>query len=1012
MSDAVRVNGPSAVVATAPWSEFLAWREDIAEAVFPRLEHPRLAFLDIEGDALAVIAERREMPADAVVPALVEAVVAVSDKRHRRAAFERIARETRSWLDGDPLVPPPGLPLLAVFSLAAERMAYGDGLAAHNYYGQLAKILNMERDAAAESYRSVAEDLWNSLDRWLRYQGGSRGRPVPFVIGGHRHIGRAMAQAVIRDADRRRLELFFLDFDLSPHSEMSAEQLEPLLNSWLENARQSPGHLRRLWAQDDIRPHIVEAVISTLEAWDGRVSDSAESARAAGRVRLSMAERRLVGGINLGVVLTLPRSDEARSARLHAESGTVDVALVPGRPGEMLITDLKYQVAPETLVGADFRLDDPVAGVVQRRPRAVVVLRQDDLTGVWHEVSQVKLGDPVCLLVKNDFELGGLIQEISGTSWTIHTADETPGLPEGWRLVRGITITGRPSRDLGSLDDLNALIPITRGTLSLSGGIRIPRAGVRTYHCDAPPTVTAAAGGEPFKVKLMDLFEPTRINEVQDPWTSTDGAPLAVDLGDLELDPGPYGVLLVSEGTPQEIRFDLHRSGDDELASEYRPLTHDLARPLAAMCAETETSDHELPVRGVPFFTADSVRPLDVAGSPPALPWWRRDRAYESRPAIRLPMPDANSCLYTGAHVESIESARLGDDGHARGRSLGVCRGCGRTRYYQNSYWKNHRAWVRRQTEESGQRAVPTLMVGRERDLGSALDWDLLVDVLVSLGGGDARLLRQLTKQVDPSARFFHEFVTTMETLGHLEILRDPQTMEVTDWETALPSIIAGEDRRVLCGHWTSSALKELRKSGIHVFREPRTGAPSAIVTPASVAALREAVPNAVVAENPGETLAAALPPLSAVMADLALVDPPEALKVDRYEPARDVWVPVGHLDAPGAYRTGGYARTYVVRTAEDVSKGSARRVNVALAKHLAALLSPGGSRPLLAYNPADGALVAPLGAPLPGLYGRAAVLNSGDVPRRRDVRDRGSFLVYPNISPAVASHLYSLIGA
>lgn len=999
------------VQVATPAEAYLSWCDDVAEAVFPEIAHPRLVFLDIEGDALEVIAKRRGMPSEAVVPALIEVVGTRISRFSRKSAFSTIERDTARWLTGDPQLPPPSLPLLAVFSLAAERMSNGEGLAAHNYYGQLAKLLAITSDVAGDSYRAVAEDLWDSLDRWLRYQDGRRGRPVPFVIGSHRYVGRAMAQAVVRDTDRRRLEHFFLDFDFSPHSELTADQITPLLDDWLENARRAPSHLRRLWRENDVRPHIVEAVSSTLSAWDGQVSETDDLAVSRGRVRLSMAERRLVGGVNVGVVLTMPRSNEPRAAWLHTTNGRVEVALVPDRAGEMYISDLKHKVAPETLIGADFMLDDPVAGALRRLPRSLVVLRQDDLTGAWREISQVKLGDPVCLLVRSDYQLGDLLQEISGTDWTIHGAEETPGLPAGWQLIRGITVVGRPGRDVGALDDLNALIPITRSTLTLSGGVRIPRAGTPTYHCGAPPTVTAAANGEAFKVTLMDLYDPDCVVDVQDPWSSVDGAPLAINLAELDLDPGPYGILMTTSGPPREISFNLHRSDDGALNPGYRRLVHDVERPLSAMCADSE-GDGPMLVEGIPLFTAGDVSSLATGSVPPRVPWWRRDRAYaQAAHHVSLPAPAADSCLYTGRHVERVETAELGKDGHARGTSFGICEGCGRTQRYQNNYWKNHRAWERNRSRESDSRKIPSLVVGRERELGTSLQWDLLFDVVVGLGGGDAALLRSVTRQVDPSSRFFHEFVTTMESLGHLEILRDPATMEVVEWETAPTAVVDVGERWVLVGHWTSSALDMVGKAGVHLDRETQVDAPSRLSGCASVEELIDVVPEAVVLERPGETLAAALPPLRAVMDELVVSHRPEALKVDRYDPARDAWIATPDMESPGAYRTGGYTRTYVVRTSDDISRGFARRVNVALAKHLAALLSP-DSGPLIAHHPTDGSLIVPLGAPLPGLYGRAAVLGSGRAPRRRDVRDRGSFIVYQNVSSELAAHLYSLLGA
>ena len=87
------------------------------------------------------------------------------------------------------------------------------------------------------------------------------------------------------------------------------------------------------------------------------------------------------------------------------------------------------------------------------------------------------------------------------------------------------------------------------------------------------------------------------------------------------------------------------------------------------------------------------------------------------------------------------------------------------------------------------------------------------------------------------------------------------------------------------------------------------------------------------------------------------------------------------------------------VRTPSDLESGTQALSTVQLSKHIAAYLA--GTQPLLSYDADSGTLVVPRGADLPGLYGRAVVLNSGRAP----LVD-GRRLVYLDVPPAVASHL------
>lgn len=77
---------------------------------------------------------------------------------------------------------------------------------------------------------------------------------------------------------------------------------------------------------------------------------------------------------------------------------------------------------------------------------------------------------------------------------------------------------------------------------------------------------------------------------------------------------------------------------------------------------------------------------------------------------------------------------------------------------------------------------------------------------------------------------------------------------------------------------------------------------------------------------------------------------------------------------------------------------------SVQLGKHAAALIL--GERPLVAYNRDTEELSVPLGADLPGLYGRAAVLASGLLPMVT-----GALLTYRQVTADLAGHLVHLLG-
>jgi len=83
-------------------------------------------------------------------------------------------------------------------------------------------------------------------------------------------------------------------------------------------------------------------------------------------------------------------------------------------------------------------------------------------------------------------------------------------------------------------------------------------------------------------------------------------------------------------------------------------------------------------------------------------------------------------------------------------------------------------------------------------------------------------------------------------------------------------------------------------------------------------------------------------------------------------------------MEAIGAFRLTQHGSTYVVRDEQDLRDGTVTRANVQLAKHVASLWA---MDPLAGYHESSRSVVVPLGADLPGLYGRALTLSSGFLP-------------------------------
>jgi hypothetical protein len=160
----------------------------------------------------------------------------------------------------------------------------------------------------------------------------------------------------------------------------------------------------------------------------------------------------------------------------------------------------------------------------------------------------------------------------------------------------------------------------------------------------------------------------------------------------------------------------------------------------------------------------------------------------------------------------------------------------------------------------------------------------------------------------------------------------------------------------------------------------------------------------ALIAPLSASALVAVLPPLSAVIDHLPRQAMVGARSFRRWDVEVARWSQVQDASVPGAYQLIGSTIAYCLRDEGDVMNGTMRRGDARLVKHAAAL---GAKQPLIGHESASEMLYFPLGAELPGLYHRAAVLASGLLP----VEDADHHLVaYRDVPTVLAEALNALL--
>lgn len=377
------------------------------------------------------------------------------------------------------------------------------------------------------------------------------------------------------------------------------------------------------------------------------------------------------------------------------------------------------------------------------------------------------------------------------------------------------------------------------------------------------------------------------------------------------------------------------------------------------------------------------------------------------RPAVVLGVADAESCVVTGKHRLHYPTWH---GGRSSKRTIdGVCVQCGlRKTHPVRPPWKGATTTV--------VRTVPvhefTSPAGRGRlDVG----WDVCLDALVHAGGGSAGDLERVASQAEGTSLFVDRFTRTLELLGHIDVRRGANMLPA-EWE-ANPACLAETTTRgfALSGVWSESSRAQL--GGLLAAAGGRLVAQRADddeLTTWYAQGVEASVLGEVVADldlgvevvpRAAETILTALPPLGAVEAAIPKMPMPTSDKAAIFALHDASWRAVPGVGVPGAYRVEqSFRRLTIWVDAVGAVERTARTGSIQLVKHLAARAA---GRPILGWVEAGSTLVVPLGADLPGLYGRVAAACSG---REPVVSTRTRTLGYPDVPRHVADRLNALL--
>lgn len=391
---------------------------------------------------------------------------------------------------------PQGVAFLGALVLVASRMDQDDeqSISEKDYFTRLNDALGtVQANAQIKRPRHMTtgatgeEPLWRAWAAFLR----SRGY-LPTASGGKgawKYIGYAVSQTLLREPEKRRL---FQVFDRRTWGrEPDPEQLVSLLR----HEDDLPAHVRTLLGRHGPGVEDVQFALSdAYREWEERQSQGSE-AEGGRSVALS---RHLQAGLYrtahwrtgepvYALYPRQPRGLRLLEVKLHWPDGSRAEPLRVERPG--------YYAPVGQLDGA--RLSSgwtlPLSGhpqldALSLPARAFWILRADpDVPGAFASTGRPAVGEHFRLLLREELRDDLLAYREQGLmQWQDEQRWEA-----GWVEFSGVMVTANQWGEVGpvrSRDLLDALRPASGVSVSVTGGLRLPRQGA--WVADAPPTVT------------------------------------------------------------------------------------------------------------------------------------------------------------------------------------------------------------------------------------------------------------------------------------------------------------------------------------------------------------------------------------------------------------------------------------------------------------------------------------------------------------------------------------------
>lgn len=971
-------------------------------------------YLDIEGDVEADLAARLGLKPGECLQAIARAVAATM-KWKAYDPFCWHSSELQTWNELERPEGPPFSALLAVLSLAAERMRADEDYSAQNYYERLFEVLEVETDSRKSALRQNAKSVlpfWLALNQWLAENDFEYGRPTAQQINSWQYAGYALSQALVRDADRKRLHGLFADYGLAPKETLTTAEMSLYLHEWMGGGAAS-AWLKKIWASPDLRPRVAEAACSELQAWEGESEATGQARR-----RLTWAAALQDFPPRLRLLLSASGSqadaEDVSALRLTGEVSPAAAAafascpdgvqLVPLASGDISAIEPVASLALSPLMLASFELEDCESGLrFQKAARAIIPLVKLDTGPFYREVSRLSFLRSHLVLCHVQWlkPVESHLTLNARQGFRILTPHELPGLAADWVLFTKVELLRAPHTTHANLQ---ALVPLSEGvSVEASGGLRLA-AGL--WHSEAPPEITAAGLYAPMALQLQKASGET-IAEVSIQATSC-----RLTLGpELELDATDLSLVVTEAGRSRPGASFSFRSGEHpRRLPQSAPPAFDL-RPgvTSSLISAAPSLDFPGPwARGLLVEGVTLAGPQEVLPASPVLPAVTGEASAGEEEAYQLHTVDGleETCVLRGYHYWDCQDFDAGDD--PRDDKWMTCRSCA-----NRVLTRNRGAAPKRRTAPGARRSVstaapskpPGMLPRKPRDISAST----VFDALCYLGQGSWSKFQDLAGAGGQPEFAVHRMAQDLFALGHIDLIYDSRLRTPVAWSVAPPVICLAEGGVFAAGFRNNALLEEMSRrlephGGILDVTPVENGPsryfwklPQPAAAAAAVEGLRDRHQRPVrLVQDAGLALASASPFVREIINAMPALRLESADDLQAFDLGRGVWRKADDASTPGAYR-GGYGGRRYFFTAQDGSQTEGPYAVVKLAAARAQGLR------LHSYDAARREFHSVAGCEPPGLLSRALASFTGLPPERVDGR-----VTYHGVPPEAAALVFS----